>query len=177
MHKRQFLIATLPALLLAACNSGEDADATVAEQVAQPAPVLTPAPIATAAPDGTALEAGEWMVTEDADGARATYGPPGTGPVLKIACTPSTRTVQMFLASDAPAAEAWRLDAGGEAARIDMMPADGTASEIVGTVDQGLAIIQAIGATQQVFTLTSPDGQPRQFPAHPGIRRVLDSCS
>lgn len=176
MLKRQFLVIAVPSLLLAACNSAEDAEANGAMQDAPPAPVLTPAPVATSAPDGTALEAGEWNITEDADGARAVFGAPGAAPLLRIACAPSNRTLQMAIASSAPDAQAWRLDAAGEAARIDLAPADGAAAEISGTVDQGLAIIQALGMTEQVFTLTSPDGQPRQFPTHPGIRRVIDSC-
>ncbi|QZH74194.1 MAG: hypothetical protein JY451_10655 [Erythrobacter sp.] len=140
-------------------------------------PVLTPAAVATAAPDGSALESGEWIVTEDANGARAMFGEPGTEPLLSLACSPSTRSLQLFLASGATTGEAWRLDAGGEAARIDMQPTDGQIPELVATVEQGLPIIQAMGVQGQVFTLTSPQGQPRQFPAHPGLRRVIDSCS
>ncbi len=176
MCRRQFLIAALPVLLVA-CNSSEEAADPAAEQVAAPAPVLTPAAVATAAPNGTALEAGEWSVTEDANGARAAFGPVGTQPTLALICTPATRTVQLFLASGTTTGEAWRLDAGGIAARIDMVPTNGEVPELYASVDQALPIIQAMGAEGQVFTLTSPQGQPRQFPAHPGISRVLASCT
>lgn len=176
MTMRAILTAGFAAILLTACNSSDDE--TAADDAAtQPEPVLTPAPTATAAADGTALVPGSWDVGEDASGVRAVFADAGMQPSLTMTCARGTGSVIITLASSAAGPEAWRLDAGGEAARIDFAPSGGDAQEIAAQVDQGLAIIHALGTPGAAFKLTSPDGQPFQFPAHPGIRRVIDSCS
>lgn len=177
MPMRRLSLVTTIAILLAGCNSAEETAQPVTEEVAQPVPVLTPAAAPTAAPDGTALEPGEWAVTEDEFRARAAFGTPGGQPLLSLECFPAEKALRMFLYTGATAPEAWRLDAGGEAARIDFTPTAEQTPEIAAAINQSLAIILAMGNEGEVFTLTSPQGQRRQFPTNPGIRRVIASCS
>lgn len=178
MKSRDILIFAAASVLLTACNSSEETAAPAQEAVIeQPVPVLTPAPTATAAADGTALEAGIWTVTEDATQASAIFGVEGAAKTLSLSCDPSTRALDLELAAGTTDAQAWRLDAGGEAARIDMSPSTETYGNLFATVDQGLAIIAALGTQGATFTLTSPTGQRRQFPTHPGITRIIASCS
>ena len=80
----------------------------------------------------------------------------------------------MTVASSSQTPEAWRLDAGGEAARVDMAPVDGGLSA---EIDPGLAIFHAFSTPGEVVVLTNPTGERMQFPTHPGISRVLDACS
>ena len=178
MTFKPILPLAIVATTLAACDSPPEQPDNAPQQatVAAPEPVLTPGPTATAAADGTALEPGEWTVTEDASGARAMFGVEETDATLAIACD-SGRQLTFALQTDAEA-ESWRLDAGGEAARIDMT-SDG--NEVLpyleAQLDPGLGIVYALGDPGQVFTLTSPAGERIQFPTHPGIRRVVSACS
>ncbi|MGB3167396.1 MAG: hypothetical protein WBA68_11540 [Alteraurantiacibacter sp.] len=173
MTIRSILTLAAAPVLLAACNSSEDSG-TQAE-TPQPEPVLTQAPTATAAPDGSALVPGALSVTEDADGARAMFGEEDVDTTLSLVCSPDGQFT-MGLESGAEA-ETWRLDAGGEAARVDMV-SDGNEvlSYLVADLDPGLGIVDAMGETGQVFTLTSPEGERLQFPTNPGIRRVIAAC-
>ena len=178
MRLRPFLLpAAAPLVLLTACDSAPEQPDNGPQQamVDAPEPVLTNAPTATAAADGSPLVPGAWSVTEDAEGARALFGREETDATLSLECDTS-RQLTLALESGAEA-ETWRLDAGGEAARIDMV-SDG--SEVLpyleAQLDPGLAIVAAMGETGQVFTLTAPDGQRLQFPTNPGIRRVIAAC-
>jgi|GEM_PF-1051131 len=177
--KIRFFLPLAPAVMaLAACNSADDAAPATTENVTAPEPVMTPAAVATVASDGTALVPGEWTITEDANGAVASFGVPETDSSLTIACDPATRAVTLAFPSASTQPEAWRLDAGGEAARIDLTSdAAPVLPHLVAQVDQTLGIIYTLGEQGQVFTLTSPAGVRNQFPTHPGIRRVIASCS
>jgi len=170
------LALTLTAASLAACNNSEDA--APEEEVAAPEPVLTPAPTPTAAADGTALVAGSWNVNEDAQGGSAYYGQPDTSATLAIECDRMLGTVTLAIASSATDPQAWRLDAGGEAARIDMMPdAAAELPYLEADIEPSLAIFHAFATPGEAVVLTSPDGERMQFPTHPGISRVLNACS
>ncbi|MFB0610981.1 hypothetical protein [Aurantiacibacter poecillastricola] len=171
MKLRDVLALSLGAAMVAACNSGED---SVVAEAEEPAPVLTPAPTPTAAPDGTALVAGSWDVNENPDGARAVFAENGGEPKLAIICDRMSGTVTMDIASSSQTPEAWRVDAGGEAARLDMAPVDGGLSA---EIDPGLALFNAFSTQNEVVALTSPTGDRMQFPTHPGITRVLTACS
>ncbi|RPF70745.1 hypothetical protein [Aurantiacibacter spongiae] len=160
--------------LLAACNrSDEPAD----DVASAPEPVLTTAPTPTRAPDGTAYEAGSWQVKEDAGGAMALYGEAQTEAHLTIACDRATNTLTLALASDASAPEAWRIDAGREAARLDMVPRDGQLPELEARLSPSAPVVRAMTMPGQSIVLTDPAGQKSQFPTHSGISRVLDACS
>lgn len=176
MQFRSVLMISTAPLLLAACNSGTGSD-TADETVETPEVVLTTSATPTAAPDGTALVPGAWTVGEDASGVLASYSEEGMQPSLRMSCARGSTQMIVTLASSVASTEAWRLDAGGEAARIDFSPVGGGVQEIAAQVDQGLAIIHAMGAEGQAFMLTAPDGTPYQFPTHPGIRRVIQACT
>lgn len=179
--RRSFSCHILPMLgmaaALAACDSAAEEPDLVAEaEVAQPEPVLTSAATPTAAADGTALVPGAWAVTEDANGPVAAYAEEGLSPFLQLSCPRGDFAVTMFVATDATEPQSWRLDAGGEAARIDLAPTTQPGIGLSAAVDQGLGIINALSAEGQSFVLTSPDGQRWQYPTHPGILRVIDAC-
>ncbi|KLE32529.1 hypothetical protein AAW01_00180 [Aurantiacibacter gangjinensis] len=169
------LFVSLAALAVAACGDTQESETMT--ETAQPAPVLTPAPIPTVAADGTALVPGAWTVNENASGGFATYGVEGEDPSLTFDCETATGTVTMTLSRQASAMEAWRLDAGGEAARIDMMPVDGPFPLVAASIEPSLAIFHAFSEPGQTVTLTSPEGAPMQFPTHPGISRIMQACS
>ena len=172
MTLRHILTLSLASALLAACNNSDDAE--MADDTLQPEPVLTQAPQPTAAPDGSALVAGGWTVNENPDGGRAQFGDDGGAPSLAITCDRLSGTMTMTVASSSQTPEAWRLDAGGEAARVDMAPVEGGLSA---EIDPGLAIFHAFSTPGEVVVLTSALGERMQFPTHPGISRVLDACS
>ncbi|WP_271078287.1 hypothetical protein [Aurantiacibacter sp. MUD61] len=172
-----FCSITVCAILLAGCNSEPEMGGPERAVAEAPAPVLTPGAAATVAPDGTALVPGSWSINEDAMGVRAQYAAVGEQPAVTVTCDPTYDAVTLSVAATAGGPQAWRLDAGGEAARIDMLPSGGVLPELTAQVNQGLAIIQSLADQGGVFMLTSPQGQPSQFPTHPGIRRVLDRCN
>ncbi|WP_338244019.1 hypothetical protein [Aurantiacibacter hainanensis] len=173
MKLRHVLTLSLATVLVAACNNSDDADGAD-EVAAAPEPVLTQAPQPTAAPDGTALVAGRWNVNESAQGGSATFGEDGAAPALSINCDTLSGAVTLDIASASQTPETWRLDAGGEAARIDMAPVEGGLSA---EIEPALAIFHAFSTPDQVAVLTSPTGERMQFPTHPGVSRVLDACS
>ena len=172
MKFRHLIPLACAAALLGACNSG--AEETTVDEVAAPAPELTTAPTPTAAPDGTALVPGSWTVAEDARGARASYAADGADPSLTIACDTASSAVTLSLVtvSDAPAS--YVVEAGGEAARLDMVPADGKVSA---EIEPSLPIFAAFSAPTTAIALTPPEGEKMQFPTHAGLRRVMDACS
>ena len=162
---------------LAACSSEPEVGEASGAGVEAPQPALTPGTVASAAPDGSALVEGEWNINEDALGVRAQYAVAGMQPSISLTCDPAFGAVTLSIASSVATPEAWRLDAGAEAARIDMLPSGGALPELTAQVDGGLAIIHSLADQGQVFSLTSPQRQVFQFPTHPGIRRVLDRCN
>ena len=176
MKFRHAFPLVLVAASLVACNDSEDV--TAEPEATQPEPVLTPAPVATAAPDGSALVEGGWSVNENPTGGAAFFGQPETDATLAIECDRLSGAVTLAIASDATEPQAWRIDAGGEAARIDMAPRDSAMLPYLEAEIEGdLAIFHAFSSPGEVVVLTSPDGERMQFPTHPGISRVLDACS
>lgn len=174
MQFRSILALAAGPALLAACSDSDTVEP--ADDAATPAPVLTSTPAPTAAPDGTAIVAGSWTINEDAIGARGSYGQENAEPTLSLTCNSATKMLGMIIASTASEEQAWRLDAGGEAARIDMAPAGEGVPEMVAWLDQNLAIVNALGEQDAAFMLTAPDGAQYQFPTHPGLRRVIEAC-
>lgn len=172
MQFRHVLLAALASGTLAACGSSDEVETN--EEVAAPAPVLTTAPTPTAAPDGTALVPGSWTVNQSAEGGFAAFGEEGAEPALRIDCNRATGAVTMTLGREASGDEAWRIDAGGEAARIDMTP---VAGGLTAQIEGSLAIFHAMSNAGEVVVLTSPSGERMQYPTHPGISQVLYTCS
>lgn len=172
MQIRHVLLAACASVALVACGSSDDVD--TAEEVTAPEPVLTPAPTPTAAPDSTALVAGSWTVNQSAEGGFAAYGEEGANPALRINCDRASGAVTLSLGRAASGDEAWRIDAGGEAARIDMVP---VAGGLTAQIEGSLAIFHAFSNADEVVVLTSPTGERMQYPTHPGISQVLYACS
>lgn len=174
MFIRQSLPFAGAVALLAACSSPEEPVAAPEAAPSTPAPVLTPAPVPTAAPDGTALVPGRWEVSEDATGARAVFAEEGGSPKLTVACNTATRAVTLTRADVSAVPVMFRLDAGGQAARLDMAPGDGG---LTAEIEPSLPIIIAFADESTAIALTGPDGVTQQFPANVGIRRVMQACS
>ena len=173
MNLRHLPLIACAAALLASCNSAEDSPD---EAATPPAPALTTAAVPTASPDGTALVPGTWSVGEDAAGATATFGEAGAAPALVLACNTQTRAVTLTRAGAGTAPTAFVLEAGGQAARLDMVPtADGTA--MMAAIEPALPIFAAFSAADTAISLTSPAGEKLQYPTNSGIDRVLDACS
>lgn len=169
---RSLLILGAASGLLAACNSPEE---DVTEAAAQaPEPVLTQAPLATQAPDGTTVATGSWEVNEAASGAQAVFTGDDGSELLGIRCDVASGAVTMNIAAADGVPTSYRIDAGGEAARVDLVPANGG---LVAEIEPSLAIFYAFAQDGQVFALTSPAGMKTQYPTHPGIDRVLSACS
>lgn len=174
---RPMLLLASATALLAACDSAE----TPEEEVAERPPVeFTPAPTATAAPDGTALASGTWDVNEDARGARAVFGEAETGgetgTELMIACDAATREVTLVRMDPATGPASYAIEAGGEIARLDMVPVEEGSGAMMAEIDPTLAVFANFSAPGQIFSFTNEDGMKVQYPTHPGISRVLYAC-
>ncbi len=174
MKFRSSLPLACAAALLAACDSAADGPGG---EAAAPTPALTTAPTPTAAPDGTALVPGSWTVGEDQSGARATYGVAGAAPALTLACDLATKRVQLTLAGAGDGPQAFVLEAGGQAARLDMVPAADGAGAMTAAIEPGLPIFAAFWQADTAIALTSPTGVKQQFSTHPGIDRVIAACN
>ena len=173
MNLRHLSLLACSAALLSACNSAEDSAEEIA---APPSATLTTAAVPTAAPDGTALVAGLWTVSEDAAGASASFGEPGAAPALVLACNTQNRAVTLTRIGAGTAPAAFVVEAGGQAARLDMVPnADGSA--MTAAIEPTLPIFAAFSAADTAIAITSPAGEKLQYPTNAGIVRVLEACS
>jgi hypothetical protein len=164
------LPALLPVLLLTACNSADDAaPAATASVAAAPGPAL---------PAGTTAPApGEWQVTEDGAGVRASFQSPEGKSLLSLTCDMATRAVTMAVASGAPGNQAFVLQAGGTAARLDTV-ADNNAAD----PHQAAAIAPDapvfVGFVQPggMIDVSQPGGMSLRIPSDSGIGRVFEGC-
>lgn len=161
--------------LLAACNSSEDAVEEV-QTAEAPSPINPNAPVTQAA-DGTAVAEGSWDVSESSDGASAVFAAASGGEQLAIRCNTADKVVTLSMAGAAEGEQAWRVDAGGEAARVDMTASLTEAGRMVAEIEPTLALFHAFAIPQQTVAFTSPDGMKTYYPTHPGIDRVLYACS
>ena len=179
MPLRRALIMTFATCLLAACNSSESADglSEEAQPVSVPEPVVAPATQPASVVDGTTMAPGNWTVNQNAQGGFAMFGELGADPSLTFDCEIATGVVTLTMARQADAMEAWRLDAGGEAARIDMTPVEGPLPLVAAQIEPSLAIFHAFSDPAGEVFLTSPEGIVTQYPAHPGISSILTACS
>jgi len=168
---RSLAAVALAAGLLSACNSSQDANEA---EVEAPEPVLTQAPLATQAPDGTAVAVGAWQVNEAASGAQAVFEDEAGAELLAIRCDVMSGAVTMSFAASDGVPTSYRIDAGGEAGRIDVIPANGG---MAAEIEPSLSIFRAFSVGGQTVALTSPAGMKTQYPTHSGIGRVLDACS
>lgn len=170
------LIAVAPVLLLAACNSSEDAT-PAAEPSPTPTPLLTTNPQPQVAADGSPLAAGTWQIGENATGASASFVSPEGNALLALTCDTAGKAVALAVANATPGNQTFVLQAGGTAARLDTI-ADGNAADPHQTA--------AIAPDAPVFTgfvqpggaieISQPGGMTLRVPATSGIRRVFEAC-
>ena len=151
------------AALLAGCNSAEEA-------AAPPDPTL-----AAVAAESAALVPGNWLLSEDAAVVAAEFGMPGSAPLITLMCDIPSKTVSLWRNGAGTAPAAFVLEAGGQAARLDMMPtADGMA--MTAAIASALPIFAAFSAGDSAFAITSPAGEKSQYPTFAGIDRVISAC-
>ena len=93
------IAAIASCLLVAACSSSGEDDTADAETA--PVPVLTSNPVVSEAPDGSLMAEGEWFIEEDARGASARFGSPGSEARLSLICDAATQTLTLARAGDA----------------------------------------------------------------------------
>lgn len=176
MQIRSLLALATAASLLAGCNSADDAvpaDAPVDE----PTPVLTSTPTPTVAPDGSPLALGSWTIAENGTGASAGFGPADTPPLLLIACDAASKTLTLSLSNATPGNQSFALEAGGTAARLDMI-ADGnaTAPRQTASIALDAPVFGGFVVPGGVIEISQPGGSTLRVPAAAGIRRVFEAC-
>lgn len=173
MTLRHLTLLACAAMLTSACNSADDEPAA---ESPVPTPTLTSSPVPTAAPDGTAIVPGKWDVSEDATSTRAVYAEEGGAPSLTMMCDNATKVATLTIAGPAPGPQAFVLEAGGNAARLDMLPAANGEEAMSAAIEPGLPIFAAFSQADTVIALTPPGGQKMQFPTNGGIDRVIAAC-
>lgn len=176
MQTRSLIALGLAASLLAACNSAEEA-APVDTPVAEPTPVLTSTPTPTVAPDGSPLALGSWAITENGTGASAGFGPADAPALLLIACDAASKTLTLSISNATPGNQSFAVEAGGAAARLDMMsdgnavaPRQSAAIAIDAPVFGGFVVPGG------VIEISQPGGATLRVPSAAGIRRVFEAC-
>lgn len=167
LHQPHRLILLLAAALLAGCSSAEDTSPAAAASAAV-------APIPAAAP---AVAPGEWQVTEDASGVKASFVGADGKTLLAMSCDMATTAVTMAIANATPGNTAFVLQAGGTAARLDTV-ADGNAADPRQIAAIAPAAPVFVGFIQPGGTITvaQPGGQPITVPSTSGLGRVLEGC-
>ncbi len=177
MQFRPVLTLACATGLLAACSSADDAEQDTASEAA-PAPVLTSTPVPAAAADGTPLAAGVWAISEDGSGASAAFGLPQSDALLVIACETATRQLTMSLESDLPGAQSFVIEAGGAAARLDMMSDTNDALPYqAADIARDAPVFGGFVQPNGVISITYPGGNVLRVPTAPGIRRVFEACA
>ncbi|GAA0275874.1 hypothetical protein GCM10009127_15640 [Alteraurantiacibacter aestuarii] len=174
MHLRSISALFIGTALLAACSSGEDVSE---EEVQAPEPVLTSTPVATAAPDGSPLAEGQWTISEDANGASASFGPAGSDALVVIACTTASRALSMTVAGSSDGTQPYVIEAGGTAARLDMVSTGGTLPMMRADIARDAPVFGGFVMPGQAVSITAPDGSILRLPTAPGIRRVFEACA
>jgi len=177
MSFRSLLSLSCAAAMLAACSSSDE-PAAEEEAAAAPTPQLTSTPTPIVADDGSPLTPGSWTVNESASGASASFGEQGKDAQIVITCARDTKVMAMTLAGNGEGTQAYVLEAGGTAARLDMMP-DGDLYLPSMTAEIALDAPMFGGFVQPggVIEITSPQGATMRLPTSTAIRRVFEACS
>jgi hypothetical protein len=172
MRLRPILPIVAAALALSACSQQDDEDSAAAPM---PTPALTTQALPTAAPDGTQLATGEWLVEEDAVGARATFREQGGADALALTCDRASRVVSLNRAGSASEPQRFRITIGAQLA--DVMLAPGSQLGLTAQVDRAQPIFAAFADPAAVIDIAGPGAVPLRLPGHPGIGRVLAACT
>lgn len=175
MHMRSFFALACTAGLLAACNSADEPVAD--DSAAAPIPVLTSTPTPTVAPDGSPLALGAWNITEDASGASASFGPQGGESLMLVTCDRASKTLSLAVSNATPGNQSFAVEAGGTAARVDMV-ADGNTAlpRQVAQIAIDAPVFGGFVVPGGVIEISQPGGAVLRVPAAVGIRRVFESC-
>ncbi len=176
MQLRTFLSLSCAAAMLAACNSSDEPAAE--EVAAAPTPQLTSTPTPTVADDGSPLTPGQWNVNESASGASASFGVAGEDAKLVISCDRESNTLAMVLAGEADGLQSYVLEAGGTAARLDMMPdGDLNLPSLSAEIAPDAPVFGGFVQPGGVIEITSPQGATMRVPTSTAIRRVFEACA
>lgn len=169
------LLAVSSALLLAACNSAEDA--APAAPAPTPTPVLTTNPVPQVAPDGSPLAAGTWQIGENATGASASFVSPEGKNLLAITCDTASKAVSLAVANATPGNQTFVLQAGGTAARLDTI-ADNNAADPhqAAAISPAAPVFNGFVQPGGTIEISQPGGMTLRLPATSGIRRVFEAC-
>lgn len=177
MQTRSILVLAAGAALLCACSS---ADEPVAEEspAALPTPVMTSTPTPTVAPDGSPLALGSWNINESGTGASAGFGPDGGEALLLVTCDAASKTLSLAVSNATPGNQTFVVEAGGTAARLDMV-ADGNTAlpRQVAQIAINAPVFGGFVMPGGVIEVSQPGGATLRVPSAPGIRRVFEACS
>lgn len=163
-------------LLLAACNSSEDA-APAAAPSATPTPLLTTNPVPQVAADGSPLAAGTWQIGENATGASASFVAPEGNALLSLTCDTAAKIVSLAVANATPGNQTFVLQSGGTAARLDTI-ADGNAADPRQTaaISPDAPVFNGFVMPGGSIEISQPGGMTLRVPATSGVRRVFEAC-
>ncbi len=176
MKSRSLLSLAVASSLLAGCNSAEE-PAPVDSPVAEPVPVLTSTPTPTVAPDGSPLAPGSWNISENGTGASASFGPADGEALLLVTCDAPSKTLVLSIANTTPGNQSFVVEAGGSAARLDMV-ADGNAQapRQTAAIARDAPVFGGFVVPGGVIEVSQPGGSTLRVPSAAGIRRVFEAC-
>lgn len=173
---RSFMLYSVAAVLAGCSQPAPEENAPAAE----PAVVLTGNPPPTAIPAGKVLVAGDWIVSEDGYGVKAAFSEAGQPARLMVRCDRATRQVFIDRPGPAIAAAEFSIIAGGERFILPMTVSDmgvpGGPQGMSAPVHPRQPILASMAVPASTFTLLGPGLAETEFPAAPGIARVIDTC-
>ncbi len=176
MSFRSLLSLSCAAAMLAACSNVEP---TGEEKVAEvPTAQLTSTPTPVVADDGSPLTPGNWRVNESANGASASFGMQGQDAQLVITCARDTRVMALTLAGDVQGPLAYVLEAGGTAARLDMVPdGDLNLPSMTAEIAPDAPVFGGFVQPGGVIEISSTQSGTLRLPTSSAIRRVFEACA
>ncbi|TIX50473.1 hypothetical protein [Alteraurantiacibacter aquimixticola] len=163
------------AALLSACSSADEPAEEAAPET--PAPVLTNSPTPIAAPDGSPLAPGSWSINESASGASATFGQADTDPLVNITCNRESNGLTLSINTPKLGSQAWVIEAGGTAARLDTMSNGEVVPYQVAAIALDAPVFGGFVQPGGTIEMTGPAGEVIRLPTAPGIRRVFEACA
>lgn len=175
MQPKFRLLALSPALLLAACNSSDEA--APAAPAPTPTPVLTTTPTPQVAADGSPLAAGAWQIGENATGASASFVSTEGKGLLTITCDTASKVVSLAVANATPGNQTFVLQSGGTAARLDTI-ADNNAADPhqAAAIAPAAPVFNGFVQPGSTIEISQPGGMTLRVPSTSGIRRVFEAC-
>ena len=182
----RYALAASLALTITACSQ-EPSEGESAEDYAArigggsgtqegPAPAMTGAPAPTEDAQGQKYAEGKWFVTEDAQSARAMFGPPQSEPLLTLSCKQGSGVMQVVRAGAAEAAGNYTISVGGHSASVRLAPTGAELPTLSGTLAASDPVFAAMSRAGQSATVAGAGGESLYIPGSAAIRRVLTAC-